>query len=79
MANDLYLLDFIDYNGICVDEFSNKHTQMVNQGTIPEHKSIVDLYTLSPSRLVDIATTDNQTLKRISFIYHGLTIQPIIQ
>ena len=89
MANDLYILDFVDYNGTCVDltnliiydvdEFSNEHTQIFNQGTIPECKGTVNLYTLNTSRLVNIATADNQTLKSISFIYHGLTIQSIIK
>jgi len=89
MANDLYILDFVDYNGTRVDstnliiydvdEFTNERTQMLKQGTVPERKGTVDLDTLNPSGLVDIATADNETLKRISFIYHGLTIQPIIE
>jgi hypothetical protein len=86
---DLYILDFIDYKGIRVDstnlilydvgEFGEERTRLPTQGTVPERVGTVDLYTLNPSRVIEIVTVDNKTLKKISFTYHGLTIQPIIQ
>ena len=88
---DLFVLDFIDHNDIRVldatglilydvgDFGDEPRTELPTQGSLPERKATVDLYTLNPGRVVEI-TKDNQTLKQISFTYiNGSTIKPIIQ
>jgi len=77
---DLFVLDFIDYNGIRIDatkliiydigDFGYETRSVIPiQGSLPDRKGTVDLYTLNPSRVVEVVTEDNQTLKRISFTY----------
>jgi hypothetical protein len=72
---DLFVLDFIDYNGIRIIDatglilydvgyFGDEPcAKLPTQGSLPECKATADRYTLNPGRVVQI-TKDNQTLSR---------------
>ncbi|KIM89196.1 hypothetical protein PILCRDRAFT_2464 [Piloderma croceum F 1598] len=87
---DLYILDFINRNGVRVNvtqlniynvsPFGYNDRELINnQGTSPGSKGTVNVYTLNPGRVVEIVTKGDQLLKRISFIYTGrMTCTPII-
>ena len=87
---DLFVLDFIDYNGIRIHatkliiydigDFGYETRSVIpTQGSLPDRKGTVDLYTLNPSRVVEVVTEDNRTLRRISFTYTNGSCKPVIE
>lgn len=86
---DLFILDFVDHNGKRVDvtkliiydtgdSGDDTRSVMATQGSLPDCRGTVDLYTLNPSRMVEIVTEDDVLLKRISFIYMNGSSKPVI-
>ena len=91
--HDLYVLDFVSTtDGKRFDRDTNldiydvgvlgeEEPSLINpQGTVPERRSTVDIYTLNPGRTVQICRrNDKQVLKMISFAYSGGKIMPRIE
>ena len=82
---NLYILDFIDSNGVHINVTQLNIYDMVSLDTTAVHSFITrvpvgcNVYTLNPSRVVEIVTKDGQLLKRILFIYiYIMTCTPIL-
>lgn len=89
--HDLYVLDFVSTtDGKRFDRDTNldiydvgvlgEEEPINTQGTVPERRGTVDIYTLNPGRTVQICRrNDKQVLKTVSFAYSGGKIMPRIE
>ena len=78
---DFFMLDFVNQSGKRVEDTKfilyetgvhgeDKRSIMATQGSLPERRGTVDLYTLSPRRTVEIVAEDGTLLAAEGDILH---------